>query len=458
MFPISQTIIDQAIHDLAITDITTATIRQICSLSEELEKLAGDSFVHLEIGNPGLPAEQVGVEAEIEALRSGVANKYPAINGIPPLKENGSRFVKAFLDLEMSPKGIIPTVGSMQGSFTLLFLLKQRIPEKDTMLFINPGFPAQRNQAKLLGFKVEEFDIYDYRGAKLEEKLESMLGSGRVTGIIYSNPNNPAWTNLTEEELEIIGRMATKHDAIVVEDLAYMGMDFRRDQSHPGEGPYVPTVGKYTDNYILLISASKIFSYAGQRIAMVCIPDKVYERKYKFFEDFYEIPAFGDAYIFGVLYTASSGTSHSSQYAMASMLQHAVEGRLNFVEHCREYGRRGEIVKKAFTDNGFHIVYSIDGEEPIADGFFFTVGYPGFSAADLQKELMRFGISSISLPSTGSLQPGIRACVSAISDEKTFQNLRNRLSAFNSEHGHGTQENSATDKTVARELAEEIKA
>ena len=103
----------------------------------------------------------------------------------------------------------------MQGSFTVMLLLKQRLPEKDTMLFINPGFPAQRNQAKILGFNMEQFDIYDYRGKKLEEKLESILSSGRITGIIYSNPNNPAWTNLTEEELEIIGRMATKHDAIV---------------------------------------------------------------------------------------------------------------------------------------------------------------------------------------------------------------------------------------------------
>ncbi|MDE7160336.1 MAG: pyridoxal phosphate-dependent aminotransferase [Muribaculaceae bacterium] len=434
MFPISSETLFNVISRLEITDITTATIRQICSLAAAMEKEAGETFVHLEIGNPGLPAETMGVEAEIEALRSGVANKYPDINGIPPLKEAGSRFLKAFLDLDFPAKGIVPTVGSMQGSFTLMLLLKQRLAEKDTMLIINPGFPAQRNQAKVLGMETREFDIYEYRGEALEAKLESLLADGRVTAIIYSNPNNPAWTTLTEQELEIIGRLATKYDAIVIEDLAYMGMDSRTYLGEPFKAPFVPTVGKYTDNCILLCSGSKIFSYAGQRIALVCMSPAVYNRHYEFFEKFYEMPAFGDAYVFGVLYTASSGTAHSAQYAMTAMLNGAVDGTLQFVDHTREYARRAEVVKDIFTSNGFHIVYDMDGDRPISDGFFFTVGYKDMSSEELQRELMRYGISSISLPSTGSEQNGIRACVSMISDSDTFARLAERLKAFNHEH------------------------
>lgn len=434
MFPISHEKLREAIASLEIADITSATIRQICSLSDCLENVSGEKFVHLEIGNPGLPAETIGVEAECNALKSGIANKYPAIGGIPSLKENGSQFIKAFFNLDIVPKGIIPTVGSMQGTFTTMLLLKQRIPEKDTILILNPGFPAQRHQAKILGIPTESFDIYEYRGKKLEEKLESYFKSGRITAMIYSNPNNPAWTNLTEEELEIIGRLATKYDVIVMEDLAYLGMDFRLDQSKPFEAPYVPTVGKYTDNYILFVSASKIFSYAGQRIALVCMSDSVFNRHYKALDDFYQMPALGDAYIFGVLYAASSGTAHSAQFALAAMLKASVEGKLDFVDHAREYGRRGMLIKKAFTDNGFHIVYDLDGDEPISDGFFFTIGYKDMTSKELQTELMRFGISSISLPSTGSEQNGIRACVSMISDDETMNNLNTRLKAFNEQH------------------------
>lgn len=432
MFPVDKEVLDSILRDLSIPDVATATIRQICAVAAELENAASDRCVHLEIGNPGLPAENVGIECECNALRSGVANKYPDIAGIAPLKENASKFIKAFLDLDIPAKGIVPTVGSMQGSFTLMLLLKQRLEQKDTLLMLNPGFPAQRNQAKLLGLRTQSFDIYNYRGKALESRLEEEMKSGRITAMIYSNPNNPAWTNLTQEELEIIGRLATKYDVIVMEDLAYMGMDFRSDFSRPFEPPYIPSVAKYTDNYILLLSASKIFSYAGQRISLVCMSPTVYGRHYTTFEKFYEMPAFGNAYIYGVLYCASSGTSHSAQYALAGMLDAAVKGELNFVEHTSEYGRRAAIVKRLFTDNGFHIVYSIDGDKPISDGFFFTVGYPNLSGAELQEELLRYGISSISLPSTGSEQEGIRVTVSMISDDEEMNRLGERLRHFDS--------------------------
>ena len=434
MFPITKDMLDSVLASFGITDITKATIRQRCSVAAEREKTAGEDFIHLEIGNPGLPAATIGVEAECAALRGGIANQYPAIQGIPVLKENAAKFTKAFLDVDLKPEFIIPTVGSMQGSFTLMLLLKHRDEKKDTMLFLNPGFPAQRTQAHVLGMRQESFDIYEFRGKKLEEKLESYFSTGRITALIYSNPNNPAWTNLTDEELEIIGRLATKHDVIIMEDLAYMGMDFRTDFSKPFEAPYVPSVAKYTDNYILLMSASKIFSYAGQRIALVGMSQKVAERKYQALKNFFGIEGFIDAYVFGVLYAASSGTSHSAQYALAGMLEAAVEGRLDFVADSREYGRRGGIVKKMLTDNGFHIVYSIDGDQPISDGFFFTAGYKDMTSGELQYELIRYGVSSISLPSTGSEQNGVRICVSMISDDQAFRTLEERLKAFDADH------------------------
>lgn len=161
---------------------------------------------------------------------------------------------------------------------------------------------------------------------------------------------------------------------------------------------------------------------------------KVFERKYDFFRSFYKMPALGDAYVFGVLYCASSGTAHSAQIALAAMLNTAVEGRLNFAHTCSEYTRRAEIVKKTSDDNGFYIVYDKDGDENIADGFFFTIGYPGMTCSELQEELIRYGVSSIGLTTTGSEQDGIRACVSMISDDEDFERLSRFLADFRKDH------------------------
>lgn len=427
----------QALDMMNIPNIASATIRQIMALASHLQEPLGEEFVHLEMGNPGLPASEAGIEAEREALANGVANMYPNIAGIKPLKDAGSDFLKAFFDIDIPGRCIVPTVGSMQGTFTLFLLMGQRIKGKDTILFLDPGFPAQHNQVKLLGLEQRSVDIYDCRGELLEQRLDEALADGKVSAIIYSNPNNPAWTNLTETEFRILARIAEKHDIILIEDNAYLGMDFRRRYGIPGQAPFIPTVAKYTDRCILLVSASKIFSYAGQRISIVCVSPAVADRRYEFFEQFYEMPTLLDAYIYGVLYCASSGTAHSAQHAYAAMLRKAVDGELDFVAETREYGRRAALAKKLFLDNGFHLVYALDGEEPISDGFFFTVGYPGLTGAELQSELLRYGVSTISLPSTGSRQQGVRVCVSLLNSPEILDRLGQRLALFHRDHPAG---------------------
>ncbi len=437
MIPVSTDMFRQALDMMNIPNIASATIRQIMALASHLQEPLGEEFVHLEMGNPGLPASEAGIEAEREALANGVANMYPNIAGIKPLKDAGSDFLKAFFDIDIPGRCIVPTVGSMQGTFTLFLLMGQRIKGKDTILFLDPGFPAQHNQVKLLGLEQRSVDIYDCRGELLERRLEEALADGKVSAIIYSNPNNPAWTNLTETEFRILARMAEKHDIILIEDNAYLGMDFRRRYGIPGQAPFIPTVAKYTDRCILLVSASKIFSYAGQRISIVCVSPAVADRRYEFFEQFYEMPTLLDAYIYGVLYCASSGTAHSAQHAYAAMLRKAVDGELDFVAETREYGRRAGLAKKLFLDNGFHLVYALDGEEPISDGFFFTVGYPGLTGAELQSELLRYGVSTISLPSTGSRQQGVRVCVSLLNSPEILDRLGQRLALFHRDHPAG---------------------
>ena len=98
------------------------------------------------------------------------------------------------------------------------------------------------------------------------------------------------------------------------------------------------------------------------------------------------MPTFLRAFVFGVLYALSSGTAHSAQHAYATMLGAAADGRLNFVDGCREYERRGGRTKSIFTDNGFHVVYEKDGDQPISDGFFFTAGFKDMDSGELQAE------------------------------------------------------------------------
>jgi aspartate/methionine/tyrosine aminotransferase len=432
--PISSEIVNQAIAECGIPDVKRASIREAVKLVNAIERLSGQKFIRMEMGVPGLKPVEIGTNAEIEALKNGVAAIYPNIEGIPELKSEASRFIKLFLDIHINPESIVPTVGSMQGGFCAFLMSCRRDAKKDTTLFIDPGFPVQKQQHHVLGLKYEQFDVYNYRGEKLKEKLESYLSKGNISTILYSNPNNPSWICFTEDELAIIGELATKYDIIVIEDLAYFGMDFRKDYSKPGQPPYQPSVAKYADNYILLISSSKAFSYAGQRIGLMSISNSLYNRSFPDLKRYYASDKFGFATIFGALYAISSGTGHSAQYALAAMLKAVNDGNYNFVEGVKEYGLRAKIMKKLFLDNGFNIVYDKDLDEPIADGFYFTISYPGFTGGELIAELLFYGISAITLDITGSERnEGLRACVSQVQLSQ-MPILEERLKLFKQNH------------------------
>jgi aspartate/methionine/tyrosine aminotransferase len=196
--PIKKEIVDSLIAELGITDFAKATIREVKQVAAKAEQQSGVEFIKMEMGIPGLPAAQVGVDAQVKALQDGIAHSYPDIQGYPELKKEASRFVKAFIGLDVAAEGCVPVTGSMQGTFASFLTCSQANKEKDTVLFIDPGFPVQKMQLQVQGVRYETFDVYDYRGDALGPKLESYLQSGRICAIVYSNPNNPAWICMTE--------------------------------------------------------------------------------------------------------------------------------------------------------------------------------------------------------------------------------------------------------------------
>lgn len=430
----SEELVAQVVKELKVANLEQATIGEVLLVASRLEELTGIPFIRMDQGSPGLPANRIGVEAEKEALDRGVGAQYPAAAGVAELKAAASRFVKAFVGIDISPEGCVPTTGSVASSFGAFIACTQRIPGKDKVLFIDPGFPIQKSQLRIIGVEWKWFDIYHYRGEALRAKLEEYLSQGDIAAIVYSNPNNPAWICLEDSELKIIGELATRYDAVVMEDMAYFCMDFRQDMGKPYQPPYPPTVARYTDNYVLMLSSSKIFSYAGQRMAVICVPDKLFNTYYPALAERYgDSGVFGQTLIASILYMITSGCTASTQYAYAAMLDAAVEGRIDFVADTREYARRAERMKKIFTDNGFHIVYDYDVTRPVGDGFFFTLGYGKLSSGQLLKELLYYGVSSIALGTTGSEQQGVRACTSRMREE-LYPVMEERMKAFRMDH------------------------
>lgn len=432
--PIDSRIIDRKIEENGQKDMGRAAIREIVRIVNEVEEETGEKFIRMEMGVPGLPTPSVGIEAQVGALEIGVGSKYSSIDGLPNLKREASRFAKLFMDIDVDPAGCVPTAGSMEAGFASFLVLNRLEEGKDRTLFLDPGFPAQKMQMNALGLGYDGFDFAGHRGEKLEAKLEEYLSTGSYATLLYSNPNNPTWLCMDEKELEIIGRVAKKYGVVVIEDLAYFGMDFRRDYSQPGRPPFQPTVAKYSDTWIIMLSTSKAFSYAGERTAVMMVSDALYQSRHPSLERYFHTDQFGKAMIYNMIYDMSAGTSHSAQYGAAAMLKCANDGSFDFLGEVRQYAERAKIMKKHLLENGFTLVYEDDDGEPVGDGFYFTFGYPGMRGGELVRELLYYGISAISLEITGAERTdGLRACTSQFDPEQEPL-LAERLRRFAEDH------------------------
>lgn len=431
--PLNREKVNKIIADNKIKSVGKASIREVKKIIDDIEKSMDVRFVRMEMGVPGLPTVKVGVDAQIQALKDGVSAIYPDIYGTSELKYETTRFVKNFLNVEVPEDSCIPVTGSMQGTFAAFMTVARMDEKKNKLLFIDPGFPVQKQQCKILGIGVETFDVYHYRGEKLREKLVSYLSKGDIGGIVYSSPNNPAWFCFTNEELKTIAEVANEYDVIVLEDLAYFGMDFRKDYAKPGVPPYQPTAAHWAKKYILMISGSKAFSYAGERIGVIVVSPELYNWHTDYMKKYFSQDTFGRAIVFGSIYALSSGTSHSVQYGLVAVMKACNDGKYDFVEGLKDYQKKAHFMKNALVENGFEIVYNKDLDQDIADGFYFTFNYPGMTGEQTLNELVYYGISAISLDVTGSDQQGLRACVSLIPHDM-LPIFAQRVKQFNEDH------------------------
>ncbi|MDG1544014.1 MAG: pyridoxal phosphate-dependent aminotransferase [archaeon] len=427
--PVSKKIISE-IFDETGFDQNNLSIRETNRLATIISKKGGIDFIRMEMGIPNIPPSEIAKEAEKEAIDRGMQGFYPPFDGIPELKSAGSEFVKAFLDVNVKPENVIPTCGSLQGGYISQALAGKMHPGKDTILYLDPTFPVTRYQAKFLGLNSTGIELYDNRGERLIEAINEKVKNGNIGGILWSSPNNPSWSCLTENELEGIAKICDENDILAIEDLAYLGMDFRKDYSQPYQKPYIPTIGKFGINWVTLISASKAFSFPGPRCGLAIISPKLNKMEFEGLEDFCGRKRFGHAFALGGLYVTTSGTSHTAQFALAEMLKASAEGKFNFIKITSEYGERAKLVRKLFLKYGFKQVYEKDMDEIVGDGFYLTMSYPNYDGNNLMLELMRYGISTITLKSTGSNRhEGLRICISFV-DLKDMPLLEEKLKKF----------------------------
>lgn len=235
-------------------------IRKLVPFADEAQK-AGVKVYHLNIGQPDIKVP--------ESVAKRIANC--KLDYLPYDNSCGmAQFLDAWLDyyhrnqIDFKRENILITTG---GSEALGFAFAAICDPEDEILVFEPFYANYAGFASYLGVKVVPVILEAENGYHLPDRkvIEKEI-TARTRAILFTNPNNPTGTVFTEEEIELILKIAEKHGLFVISDEAYFGIEFGNVKSQS-----IFNIAKRSqwDRIILADSVSKRFNACGTRIGIL---------------------------------------------------------------------------------------------------------------------------------------------------------------------------------------------
>jgi len=238
--------------------VPPSPIRKLIPYADEAER-RGIKVYHLNIGQPDIPTPEPIWEA-IRHFKEKVLAYGPS-NGLPELRETVAQYYQSF-GADIVPENVFITTG---GSEAILFTYMVLADTGDEFLIPEPVYAnyialAAVAQAKLIPIHT---DIKNGFHLPPENEIESLI-SPKTRGIIICTPNNPTGTIYTWEEMEMIARIAQKHNILVISDEVYREFIFD-NREHIS----IFTIPGTNEQCLVIDSISKRFSACGARIGFI---------------------------------------------------------------------------------------------------------------------------------------------------------------------------------------------
>ena len=224
------------------------------------KEAAGDTVIHLEVGQPSTPAPKgalAAAHAALDADRIG----YVAALGMPALRERIARHYREQYNADVSPERVIVTTGS-SGGFPLAFLAS--FDAGDRVALAAPGYPAYRNILSAL--HLEAVDLPTSLADRYQPTVAELEKAGPISGLIVASPSNPTGTMVTRAELTSLANWCDGHEVRLVSDEIYHGIVYE------GEATSAVEVSQHA---VVVNSFSKYFSMTGWRVGWLVVPEEL---------------------------------------------------------------------------------------------------------------------------------------------------------------------------------------
>ena len=400
-------------------------IEEYLTTVNDIERRTGIEFVRLDFGIPGLAPLAPCVAGHTEPLHEGaIPQQYPPAAGVEQLRAACAAFVSRRTGVSCTKSNVFVTCGGTQALYVAQAIAASMHPKRRAVVFLTPTYPPMFSQARLLGLEVHQVELDGLCGSRLLSMIESLFASGDVTSICWASPNNPTWSVRTDEELKGIASLCARYDVIPIEDLTYLGMN------GPGGGPIpkFPSVARYADRSFSVLSASKMLSYAGERVGFLIGNEGLLSASSSSLARMSGLESVSRT-CSSMVFNLTGGAPHSAQFGVARALDAINQGKIDLERVLSVYAERARSLKNLLLKNGFYLIYADEASRD-ANGFYVCFGYPGLSGQQLLRRLLIYGVTVLPLALFGSERSdGVRACVGRL-DERAMAMLAKRITGF----------------------------
>lgn len=253
-----------------LQDMTSFIVMDVLERAQEMER-AGESVIHLEVGEPDFNTPEAVKQSAIDALIRGETH-YTHSLGMPMLREAICRYYSETYGVSnIEPDQVIVTSGT---SPAFLVGMSTILECGEEVILSNPHYACHPNFVRFLEavpkmIPVYEEDAFQYRPEAIRAAL-----TPNTRAILINSPANPTGNLLEPERMAEIADMGR----LVLSDEIYHGLVY--------EGR-ARSILEFTDNCIVFNGFSKLFAMTGWRLGYLIVPRHMIRPMQKMVQNFF---------------------------------------------------------------------------------------------------------------------------------------------------------------------------
>ncbi len=238
-----------------VQELKSFIVMDILEKAQEMER-AGESVIHLEIGEPDFNTPEAIKKAAVQALERG-ETRYTHSLGARKLREAICAYYDETYGVRnLDPDQVLITSGTSPAFLVAMSTILDRGEE---VILSDPGYACHPNFVRFLegipkAIPVYEEDAFQYRPESIRAAL-----SPKTRAILINSPANPTGNLLSPERMAEIADMGK----LILSDEIYHGLVYE-GRAH--------TMLEYTNNCIVFNGFSKLYAMTGWRLGYLIVP------------------------------------------------------------------------------------------------------------------------------------------------------------------------------------------